>query len=46
MISAKDNLVGWTVVPGLALATAGLLTNAVWSGATLGSCRLTIFRFF
>jgi hypothetical protein len=30
MISAKDNLVGWTVVPELPLATAGVFANAGW----------------
>ena len=46
MISAKDSLVGWTVVPALPPATAGVPANAGWSGATLGGCRLTTFRFF
>jgi hypothetical protein len=46
MISVKDNLVSWTVVPEVPLATAGLIANAGWSGATLGGCRLTTFRFF
>jgi hypothetical protein len=46
MISAKDNLVGWTVVPELPLAAAGVLAKAGWSGATLGGCRLATFRFF
>ena len=44
MISVKDNLASWTVeVP---LATAGLIANAGWPGATLGGCRLTTFRLF
>jgi hypothetical protein len=46
MISAKDNLVSWSVVTELLLATAGVLANAGWWGATLGSCRVMTFRFF
>ena len=46
MISAKDNLVGWTVVPEVPLATGGLLASTGGLGAFLGPCRLTTFCFF